>query len=402
MKINLYRDNNMDIDLSQMLLEINKRMSLFELNDAGDFNIDGHFIEKATYEKISDEINGYCIVITNKPYINNYFIDNFGLNTNIIIISFYNWYYYTSIPKNNGFLFFFIALLGEYYFLINNRNVPECNQKACFFNKLMDKREIDLVMRVGEICPNCQSSINFFPTEVKATLKSLLNDLSEASKWNIDIIDYWSKSNIQISSNKFSPKNTDGLSINEALIKDINDKYKELEDCETNKKGRVFEEFVSLLFSQIQGWELLSNNHRNHTAEIDLIFNTENNSKTSLQNLFVNFIVGNLVYVECKNTKRKAGAGVVRNFIGTFRGNPAVGIGILFSFNGITGYEEENLLKRKDGFGVVYDEFHKNQILTLLMDKKDIEKLKNGENIITLLRQKYWEIAIEYRLQSDK
>jgi hypothetical protein len=129
------------------------------------------------------------ICLTREPYENNYF---FGSFINIAIVSFYAWEHLTALPINNGIVFFIAAVLGRLLHL----GEPHNQTTGCINDYWWDKRGVDVAMRSAFICPNCQKEYReSYPSDYDHTiyesLSSLLDNISNASRNNINIMEFW-------------------------------------------------------------------------------------------------------------------------------------------------------------------------------------------------------------------
>jgi hypothetical protein len=144
-------------------------------------------IAQNKYDKI------FCFTL--KQYDDNFF---FHEHNNITIFSFFAWSYLTDLPISNGILCFIIKHLA---LQINHTDFRHHEITGCIYDFLKDKRGIDEAMRQSRFCPNCleqiSTSLEKNDSKILDDLQVLMNFLSEASKWNKDIITFeTSKSNL--------------------------------------------------------------------------------------------------------------------------------------------------------------------------------------------------------------
>ncbi|MCP4631786.1 MAG: hypothetical protein GY855_02590 [candidate division Zixibacteria bacterium] len=141
--------------------------------------------------KLLEEIQNYdrAFLFTRKAYIDNYFIHK---HKKISMISFFGWNQLTDLSLNNGAVYFIIDILA----LILDNSFRHEKTTGCVYDFLWDKRGVDDGMRQAYICQDCLSRIsklklNSSKQSVFDCIRKVMNDLSSASKWNMDIIDYW-------------------------------------------------------------------------------------------------------------------------------------------------------------------------------------------------------------------
>jgi hypothetical protein len=128
----------------------------------------------------------YCF--THKPYSDNYFTHVVG---NITLMSFYQWNYYTDLPLSNGVVFFIARRIAR---TIDASEFRHQETTGCINDFLGDKKGVDDGMRQARFCPNCLDRISSkLNNEVQLSLfedlKKIMNILSDASRWNKDILE---------------------------------------------------------------------------------------------------------------------------------------------------------------------------------------------------------------------
>lgn len=198
MHIILYSDNSVTVDLARLSKNISARSSGIKCSvgrstftlptDCVMFPRTYSLLLKKFYS--ANRKADLTICFTKVPYDNNYFFDYKG---DTAIVSFYAWEKLTSLPMNNGVLYFLLMILSRMLPLgTSHRRTTGCIND---FNA--DKRAIDIGMRSAFLCPDCvsvmggSSSLTARDKKIFKTLKLLLNDLSSASRANIDIAKYW-------------------------------------------------------------------------------------------------------------------------------------------------------------------------------------------------------------------
>ena len=105
-------------------------------------------------------------------------------------MSFYAWNYLTDLSISNGILYFIIDYLA---LDIDRTDFRHYEITGCIYDFLRDKRGIDAGMRQARFCPNClkrisDSLISENDTRIFNDLQLLMDILSNASRWNTDIL----------------------------------------------------------------------------------------------------------------------------------------------------------------------------------------------------------------------
>ncbi len=224
MRVKLYKDNSVEIDLEGIIQGLNKRLSkiTFSIGDAI-FSIQTSFLKYPdTYQNLLQDLKNdaeqadLSICSTKIPYENNFFFEYSG---NIVILSFYSWEQLTSLPQNNGLVYFIASLLG------GNLELGEAHDDTtgCINDFLWNKSAVDVGMRSGFICPTCRQTFNDSnPSpedhEILNSIELILNDLSSASRQQMDVVHYWRSKVIDDQFDVFLCHNSQ----DKAEIKDIN------------------------------------------------------------------------------------------------------------------------------------------------------------------------------------
>ena len=139
--------------------------------------------------KIYDEIeNNLGICFTADPYESNYFFEDFY---NLAVVSFFGWNHLTDLPLNNGVVFFISAVISR--ILLKK---PHLGIRGCINEFWFDKTDVDIGMRTAYVCQECKEK--FYSSEqyevfgdLLDDISSILDDLSTASRRNIDILSFW-------------------------------------------------------------------------------------------------------------------------------------------------------------------------------------------------------------------
>lgn len=197
MKITLYNDETLELSLECIVDNLNRLATNLRFTKGrSKFSIKGFFVfAPDSYQQISRHIERECadsnevMLFTEKAYDTNYFWESDNKNT---IISLSGWEHLTTLPRNNGAVYFICALLVR-FFGIGKKHLEK--NTGCINDFLQDKAGIDFGMRSAFICPDCLKDFKKRASKNKKKLlediENILDDLSIASRSNIDICDYW-------------------------------------------------------------------------------------------------------------------------------------------------------------------------------------------------------------------
>lgn len=196
MKVCLYQDETLELRLDELINNLNRLTKTIRFRKGrSEFHLRSPLISSPSIyqelgEAIEEETHGYgeVVLFTEKPYDNNYFWESKG---NKSIVSFSGWDYLTKLTRNNGAVYFICAiLLRGFYEIHKHKNT------GCINDFWRDKTGIDTGMRTAYICPECVPNPHIFTLglpvdKLTRELTRILNDLSSASRANMDICDYW-------------------------------------------------------------------------------------------------------------------------------------------------------------------------------------------------------------------
>lgn len=331
----------------------------------------------------------WSILFTEHPYDNNYF---WNTADGLSIVTFYGWDYLTKLSRNNGVLYFIAAGLA-----MDIDNTYRHNETTgCVYDYLWDKTGIDLGMRCAFICSKCLTRISTkdlssFEIKLFNDVKYLMNTLGCVSKWNNDISDWIRKNNkdsehddgFETSIHKldFIPVENEGeIDVSRGVVDNICKGYLSLKDenISPNDKGNIFEDFSLNFFRLIKGWKLIDSNPNLGDCEIDLVYDISSGP------LILKERLGNHIYIECKNRKKKSDARDISHFILNLISRNLKG-GIFFSYNGITGYKPENWRSTDAAYKRIIDACRLQNIFVIPMVAEDIELIRNGGNLVNHL-----------------
>ena len=198
MKIRIYKDETVALRIDEIIENLNRiAPTLSFVKGNATFSVPGFFvINPSTYKKINSKINketsedDEVLLFTEKAYDNNYFWD--APDGKKVILSFSGWDHLTNLSRNNGAVYFICAIL------IRDLGVGfshKANNTGCINDFWQDKTGVDTGMRCAFVCEKCLEVFDSKKTNITKDLlkdiKSILNDLSTASRSGMDICDFW-------------------------------------------------------------------------------------------------------------------------------------------------------------------------------------------------------------------
>ena len=204
----LLANDDLEVEIDSIITFLNSASSYFKFERYDkEVKIEDNIISSHTYQKLDIKIDNSInifVILTNKPYYNNFFIEE---QNNIAIVSFFKWKHLTSLSKNNGVIFFVMALLVNEFDSSFRHSIDGTSKPECIFDFLIDKQNIDSSMRASAICPVCNDRIKIKINSENGKLafediKTILNELGSASKWDEDILAFWNKKTNQLLKNK--------------------------------------------------------------------------------------------------------------------------------------------------------------------------------------------------------
>lgn len=162
---------------------------------------------------------------------------------------------------------------------------------------------------------------------------------------------------------------------------DLSDELDKVLSARSNdEKKKTLENFAELILSSIKDFEIKYQNKRTSDSELDMMIINETKD-TFLKEL------GNPILVECKNWESKIPSKEVKAYSTNLRLNN-IHTGILFTLRGITGDSY------KDAKGFLRQIRTKDDIKILIFDCDDYERIVKGENLKSMLKEKYYETFI--------
>lgn len=196
MKINIIIEKELQIQIPKLkqFLNSNSTFLNFEVYDSS-FTLDDSFIVYPTthfkiLEQYTDKENDseFNFHFTNLPYANNFFFE--GLDS-LVPFSFYAWNYLTNLPIENGILFFIINYLARE---LENEEFRHEETTGCMYDFLWNKEGVDDGMRQASFCKNClenleKQTLSEKDESILNDLKTLMDLLSNSSKWNKSILE---------------------------------------------------------------------------------------------------------------------------------------------------------------------------------------------------------------------
>ena len=190
------------IDLPLIAESLNSICSFFVFDlYKGDLQIKDDIISPETYDSLNidvEEDTNFFMIFTDKQYYNNYFFSSEG---RVFITSFFAWEYLTKLPKNNGAVYFVADVLALGIDSTFRHTLNDASKPECIYDFLTNKTGVDSSMRASFICTECNKRISNKikhknDQEAFEDIKTILNELGNASKWDEDIVFHWKKKNL--------------------------------------------------------------------------------------------------------------------------------------------------------------------------------------------------------------
>lgn len=350
-KITIHTEKDVRFNLNDSIKMLNYICSSIKFESGNKkININNYFIDAEIIKDLSNsnhinEKKSLNIVLTNKPYYNNYFYEE---SHDIIVISLYGWNLLTDLSIENGLIYFLSNILAQE---IKGYNDKKYHDTGCIYDFLWDKSKIDISMRQAYICRDCFLNINElklskYQKTLLNNLKELLNYLSSSSKWNENVIDYWkntNKSNIaNLKGEKISliKKNeinvmiaspTDAALERKCLIENLERKFRN-DGHEKMCKKRLI----------VQGWEDLAS----QTGHAQDIINKKITEKVDIIIAIFKHSLGSPVY---KKNKKRSISGTVEEILFSLNENGPLGMLYFYSVapNPSFGSKDYNDIKKK-------------------------------------------------------
>lgn len=196
MNIRIFIDDTLSIDLDKLISGLKKSAPSINWNSGTtpfcgqDKFISSPSVYYSLPKELRNEINGddRAFLFTEKPYDNNNFFDSYDLK--VTIVSLFRWDHLTNLPRCNGLVFFVAALLVRHLKIGKSHKL---HNTGCINDFWQDKTGVDSGMRSAYLCPSCATTkLSENNSKLKIQVDALLNDISTASRSNMDILDFWS------------------------------------------------------------------------------------------------------------------------------------------------------------------------------------------------------------------
>ncbi|HKI44417.1 MAG TPA: toll/interleukin-1 receptor domain-containing protein [Balneolales bacterium] len=203
MKIRFYADETINVDLSAILAGLKELAPSYAWATG---NVPFRIIKPpisnpTTYQTLDNKLrteiknDDFAFLFTEHPYDNNYFWDS-GTDK-AIIVSLFGWEHLTNLPRSNGIVYFIVALLVR---MMGVGKSHRGKNTGCINDFWQDKTGIDSGMRAAYICAECLGNQGGRAIKVSDVtlheLKSVLDDLSQASRANDDITEFWGRTSM--------------------------------------------------------------------------------------------------------------------------------------------------------------------------------------------------------------
>lgn len=257
MQIRLFKDDTIDLRLDEIVANLNRLAPGFKFTlGQAPFSVHGRFvIAPSTYGKLNKRIDeetrddDEVYLFTEKPYDNNFFWES---DDKKVIVSLAGWDYLTSLSRNNGAVYFICALL------IRDLDVGGSHDTntGCINDFWWDKTGVDAGMRCAFVCEKClrkfDKKASAKQKELLGHIRVVLDELSAASRANLDVCDYWSCRTRPDSFDVFMCHNSDEKdTVREMNVRLKNQGIKTWFDEEQLPPGRPWQDLLEQQIEQI-------------------------------------------------------------------------------------------------------------------------------------------------------
>lgn len=212
--------------------------------------------------------------------------------------------------------------------------------------------------------------------EIAKSKRELAYDWSHYSRFAEDVILETLLGNSQYAFLFSHTTDVSEFGINPAYFQAL---YEQASNSETShEKGKSLEHLAAYLFSLVPGWIPQRNLIKeNKIFETDILVSDLSHFSNVNAELF-----GRNFIVECKNyTRERVGSSHVGYFL--YRAHLThVNFAVLFTMNGITGEGDDSEaynIDKKAATGLLRMAFHEDNIMCIVIDNRDLMKLKDEE-----------------------
>ncbi|WP_458412744.1 acetylglutamate semialdehyde dehydrogenase [Schinkia sp. CFF1] len=176
----------------------------------------------------------------------------------------------------------------------------------------------------------------------------------------------------------------------EDLLKELKSLHRKNSQANTAEKGEILEKVVTFLFEKSSVFEVLERIHTS-TNEIDQLITLNSRGREFKLKGYID-LKDDIILSECKNYEEKVGVTWVGKFA-SLLGTSNVKLGLLFSYHGLTGkgWNDAVGLTKKVYLSKPKDE----KIFILDFNKYDFESIKNGRNLLSLIKAKTLAIQLD-------
>jgi hypothetical protein len=201
-------DKDFKVDREVLTNFLNDHCSYLKFSLSDDVTIESDILSKPkSFNSVLKQLDKpfgkvdrvFCF--TNKPYIDNYFLHEDKL---LSIITCYGWPHLTNLPYSNGIVYFVV-----YYFalVLDNSDFRHQLTTGCIYDFLWSKAGIDDSMRQAKFCTSCLKRVTKNPKTDQQKplfddLKVLMNQLSNSSKWNLDVLSSFIQQKVKVAKRK--------------------------------------------------------------------------------------------------------------------------------------------------------------------------------------------------------
>lgn len=157
-------------------------------------------------------------------------------------------------------------------------------------------------------------------------------------------------------------------------------------DAKAKTRGDLFEELTKQITIKTNLFDLFDN-ITNDTNEYDIVIKLSDVAKTTLQGIIPD-LFNQPIICECKNYQQPVNVTWIGKLY-MLLAMSQIKVGIIFSYEGITGEKEKNW---RDAWGLIRKIYLKDQIAIIDISKIEIKRIINGEHFCDIVEEKYLEL----------
>ena len=333
------------------------------------------------------------VLLTNEALEENYFARS---RASLEIVSTLSWEYLTDVSLELGAAFF---VTRQFYRLLRRGHQYHSDTRGRPFDFKTYKPHIDLGLKIGRLCGECQNLFDSDPSVDKEDLRAISSVFDH-------IVDCWRQGRSfceqeptsdeaqshGVGTSPFIPTMASGFFSNDlGKIRVLEETYLALEasrlDDHSQEKGKALERFARCLIDCLSGFAFCGQDLRLQDCELDLSYRVD----PLLSGLHQ--LLGPMVLIECKNRRDAASVQDISHHIVRLAHRQLRG-GIFVSVGGISGYSPAPSTLR-DSLALIVEEYRQNARFVLPVVWEDIIAVRRGLDLFTMLNNKINEIILQ-------